>query len=411
MTVPPPPNLDDADPARVECGAVAAGGGRDGGRSDDGRRRKTDARAHPPPLPANCGETAGLLRCSRCRGVWFCGRACQKVWGGRGERKNGRPRARPGPAAPPSPPLPSPQSYWPFHRDACRSNDFADAVEADEPGFAAWLRRHGRQARRRGVGGRRGSAAAREHRAAPTPPARHQAALKDDEIDRLERAGAAASGETPRAAVMASLYGRADPSPAPAAYTRAEVAAVAAREAADRDAAALLTDGDRAWAAATPPPAARATGGALAAGAARWWQTPVSATLVLRLPPGAGRVAVAIERGRVRVEAGGAAILDGAPFRAVSPPLSTWSLCDAVVTLTLVKASRRGRYADGETAADTWWRALLREGEGGGARAGGGGAALAVAALPLLPPTPPVEYYALPDDAGDDAVRWRGRRG
>ena len=58
-----------------------------------------------------------------------------------------------------SPHAPSPpQAYWPFHKAWCRSNDFADAVEATEPKFARWMRKHGKLA-----------------------------VLKDDEVDRIER--------------------------------------------------------------------------------------------------------------------------------------------------------------------------------------------------------------------------------
>ena len=52
----------------------------------------------------------------------------------------------------------STQAYWPFHKAWCRSNDFADAVEATEPKFARWMRKHGKLA-----------------------------VLKDDEVDRIER--------------------------------------------------------------------------------------------------------------------------------------------------------------------------------------------------------------------------------
>lgn len=38
------------------------------------------------------------------------------------------------------------RAYWPFHRQWCRRNDFADAVEAREPKFARWMRKHGKQA-------------------------------------------------------------------------------------------------------------------------------------------------------------------------------------------------------------------------------------------------------------------------
>lgn len=101
---------------------------------------------------ANCGETENLLKCSRCHNAWFCGVKCQK-------------------------------QYWPFHKPACKRNEFADAIEESEPKFATWMRRHGKMA-----------------------------VMKDDEVDRLERAGKAASGAT-RQEVMESMYGRIDPKP------------------------------------------------------------------------------------------------------------------------------------------------------------------------------------------------------
>jgi len=47
------------------------------------------------------------------------------------------------------------QSHWPFHREDCRHNAFADAIEESEPEFASWLRRHGKQVRKRGGGERK----------------------------------------------------------------------------------------------------------------------------------------------------------------------------------------------------------------------------------------------------------------
>ena len=64
----------------------------------------------------NCGHASGALACcSRCHSAWFCSVACQRA-------------------------------YWPFHKQWCKRNDFADAVEASEPKFARWMRKHGKQA-------------------------------------------------------------------------------------------------------------------------------------------------------------------------------------------------------------------------------------------------------------------------
>ena len=75
------------------------------------------------------------------------------------------------------------QAYWPFHKADCKHNEFADVIEAQEPKFARFLRKHGKQAQ-----------------------------LKDDEVDRIERASKAASGVS-RTEVMESMYGRLDPKP------------------------------------------------------------------------------------------------------------------------------------------------------------------------------------------------------
>lgn len=75
------------------------------------------------------------------------------------------------------------QAYWPFHKTACNRNEFADSVEDVEPKFASWMRSHGKLA-----------------------------VLKDDEIERLERANAACAG-LDRAEVMDSMYNRLDPKP------------------------------------------------------------------------------------------------------------------------------------------------------------------------------------------------------
>ena len=63
----------------------------------------------------NCGATEDLALCSRCHTAHFCSRKCQKA-------------------------------YWPFHREWCRRNDFADEVERTQPKFARFLRKHGKQA-------------------------------------------------------------------------------------------------------------------------------------------------------------------------------------------------------------------------------------------------------------------------
>jgi hypothetical protein len=78
------------------------------------------------------------------------------------------------------------QAYWPFHKQACRPNQFADAMEPADPKFAAWMRAHGKLA-----------------------------VIKDEQVERLERAAAAPPGvQAPsRHEVMESMYGLINPAP------------------------------------------------------------------------------------------------------------------------------------------------------------------------------------------------------
>eukprot|EP00798_Chlamydomonas_sp_ICE-L_P006593 gene6593-3248_t len=114
----------------------------------------------------NCGETDGVMRCSRCRAEWFCSSECQKA-------------------------------YWPFHRSDCKKNEFADAVEQSDPKFAKWMRKHGKLA-----------------------------VLKDDEVERIERASHAVSGSVSRQDVMESMYGRIEPKPLAPSYSTQEISAL-----------------------------------------------------------------------------------------------------------------------------------------------------------------------------------------
>ena len=136
---------------------------------------------------SNCGKTEDLLLCSRCRSVYFCSSQCQKA-------------------------------YWPFHKSDCRKNEFADAIERDDPKFARWMRRH-----------------------------KKLAVLKDDEVDRLERAQHASIGPS-REEVMESMYGRLNPKPIQPTYTPEELQKMMLVEASERRQKQLLSERDRVWA-------------------------------------------------------------------------------------------------------------------------------------------------------------------
>ncbi|KAI8475993.1 MAG: hypothetical protein J3K34DRAFT_453232 [Monoraphidium minutum] len=319
----------------------------------------------------NCGATSDLLRCSRCHAAWFCSLKCHKA-------------------------------YWPFHRAACRPNQFADAVEGSEPKFAAWMRGHGRLA-----------------------------VLKDDEVDRLERASKPGGcWGLSRAEVLDGMYGRIDPKPRPpeydgrerAAMREAEEAALIARQtqlvvrsAAAAAAAAAGGGGGGAAGAEAADAWERLAGGGGGGGGGgspwdeivipegmglevssrlKWRQTQTHVEVFVRLPaPLLAQLAAGRSiKGKVRVEvgpdalavalAGGDdAVVRGRLFAGVKADASTWFIDDGMVSLRLLKRCRRGHYADGATNADTWWRSLLA----------GAGAGEALAGR-----HPPADYYSSP---------------
>ena len=261
------------------------------------------------------------------------------------------------------------------------SNDFADAVEATEPKFARFMRKHGKIA-----------------------------VLKDDEVERLERANQAGSGARSRQEVMASMYGRADPKPLAPSYTAEEVLKMQAAERArlERQEQLYLDPGRQEWQelAAAAPQSFGAD-----CGAYQWQQNQGEVTVFVRLKPKAvrGKVEVAYTEDALRVVVDGEAVLEGALYQPVVPADSGWFISNDILELTLRKRYRRGYgYAPGKSNADTFWRGVLAD---------------APEALPLGPGAAPSAYYSSEwrvsaEDALADradrlklrAARQRGRR-
>lgn len=214
----------------------------------------------------------------------------------------------------------------------------------------------------------------------------------------------------------------------------------------------------------------------------RWWQTPTRVEVVVSLfevrrelrrasrkPPSRRRkkgqrqpaVEVSIRpRGlSFSLPSGGGAadrddengeekkvdLLSGTLFKKIAVDGSTWHVSDGSLFVSLLKLSRRGCYADGDTAAETWWRSMfeMEEEAGEGAeekkkeevKGGKDGEArpttktttttttLASCSSPPassflklpepLPASAPLSYYALqrdPDDEGGFVVATRRRR-
>ncbi|UPR05069.1 hypothetical protein HOP50_19g84160 [Chloropicon primus] len=257
---------------------------------------------------ANCGATANLLKCSRCHQAWFCSVSCQK-------------------------------QYWPFHKSVCRRNDFADALEGSEPKFASWMRKHGKIA-----------------------------VLKDDEVDRLERAGQACNGTT-REEVMSSMYGRADPKPLPPSYTPEDLKKMKEKEEARLlESAKVATIEDKSWTSIRVDPDL-----GLDCGAYKWTQTQAQVLVYVKLPPQPfsryssfgknSQVEVSLEPQKLRVTSKGQeTIMSGTLYREIKCDESTWYVTDGILEICLLKRYRRGlAYQKGETNANTYWKSVFKE--------------------------------------------------
>lgn len=254
---------------------------------------------------ANCGATQDLLRCSRCHQAWFCSVKCQK-------------------------------QYWPFHKSVCRRNDFADAIEATEPKFAKWMRKHGKVA-----------------------------VLKDDEVERLERASQASNGAS-REEVMSSMYGRSDPKPLPPSYSPEDLKKMKRAEE-----ARLLTQGqaatpaDKSWNQISLPPNLGCD-----CGAYKWTQTQAQVTIFVKLPPSlvfrgaalAKLVKVTLLPNHLSVHINGTFLLGGDLCKEIKCDESTWFIADGILEITLLKRYRRGlTYQKGETNANTFWMSIFTQ--------------------------------------------------
>eukprot|EP00887_Chlorella_sp_A99_P001899 scaffold18.g1899.t1 len=283
-------------------------------------------------------------------------------------------------------------AYWPFHKTQCKRNEFADLAEESEPKFARWMRSHGKLA-----------------------------VLKDDEVDRLERAGAATTGPG-REEVMESMYGRLEPKPRGAALwparrfvfaalrclspSRARPPPALSQEEADKAAArrALEVGGGRPYASIELPPDL-----GLDCQRFKWRQSQSHVEVFVPLPEGVGRgkVAVALSTRQLSVEIDERPVLVGELWREVKAEESTWYMQargrrDGVLEIVLLKRCRRGHYEAGTTNADTYWPAVLR----------------GAAPHERLPhAAPPLAYYSCPYEGGDgeqreaSAARRRIKRG
>ncbi|KAL6752635.1 hypothetical protein V8C86DRAFT_573995 [Haematococcus lacustris] len=231
----------------------------------------------------NCGATAGLMRCSRCHSAHFCSLACHK-------------------------------SYWPVHRQHCRKNEFADAIEAQEPRFAAFMRKHNKLA-----------------------------VLRDEEVERLERCGQAVCARRSRQEEMDTMYGRMEPKPQAPAYSHQELLAVEAARQQQQAQVALLTDQERAWMALPPLPPGL---GLQPSSSLRWSQDLTRVEVTVRLPPRlpTRKVSVQLAAASLHIMFGSKLYRGGLLCHWVDLQGCTWFAEGGLLHISLLKRCRRGRY-------------------------------------------------------------------
>lgn len=104
------------------------------------------------------------------------------------------------------------------------------------------------------------------------------------------------------------------------------------------------------------------------------------------------KVAVDLQPKRLRVEINGRPILKGGLYREIKAEESTWYMQDGVLEIVMLKRSRRGQYANGETNADTFWHAVIES-------------AREMEMLPFV--QPPTSYYWSPHDNDQPKVSKR----
>ncbi|KAK3265120.1 hypothetical protein CYMTET_26177 [Cymbomonas tetramitiformis] len=271
---------------------------------------------------ANCGSTENLGRCSRCHSAWFCSVKCQKA-------------------------------YWPFHKEWCKKNDFADMIEKSEPKFANWMRKHGKVA-----------------------------VLKDDEVDRIER----------KVATMDDMYGKANPNPLPPSYSPEDLKKMNEAEEKSLLEQRSTSQKEQLWLGLHVP-----TNLGMECERYKWRQNQSYVEMFVRLPEGATgkHVSVELQSTHLRINLSGDDYVKGDLFLPIKQDESTWLIQDGILEITMLKRYRKGSYADGKTNADTFWYSVFQKAPED-----------AVLALDC----PPTTYYSTPYDQEDRAPhRRRGR--
>lgn len=159
---------------------------------------------------------------------------------------------------------------------------------------------------------------------------RKQVVLKDDEVERIERAASAACPT----------------------YSLEERQHMAERAEQDAEQERRLTRDQKIWAQIELPNEL-----GVDCDGYKWRQSQSHVEVFVKLPTSVvyKKVTVSITMKRLQVSADGNHLAGGALIKTVIPSSSTWQLIDNIVEISLLKANRRGLYAPGTTHSDTYW--------------------------------------------------------
>lgn len=94
----------------------------------------------------------------------------------------------------------------------------------------------------------------------------------------------------------------------------------------------------------------------------KWRQNQSHVEMFVALPEhvkSASKVSVTLKPNFISVEIDEKCLLKGTLYKQIKVEESTWYVHEGVLEISMLKRSRRGQYADGETNADTYWKSVI----------------------------------------------------
>jgi hypothetical protein len=98
-------------------------------------------------------------------------------------------------------------------------------------------------------------------------------------------------------------------------------------------------------------------------GSYKWKQNQTYVEVYIPLPDdvdSVSKISVELKPDYISIDINERSFLKGSLYREIKAEDSTWYIQDGVLEIILLKLSRRGQYANGETNANTFWRSVLK---------------------------------------------------